>query len=281
MSGHLIGCVKRLTGLPKGHKLGLVAFADSADDRTHIGFPGPEGVMDWADVGRSQAFDIIRDLVEWGYLRQHKRGHRGQRAEYVVFPGGCCDLHRAPVEEPDVDVAALAKAAGVDEAQARLMLAALGSTLPAKESSPAGPNHEGKGPASPDPIDREHSTPGDNPGDDPRKGPESVRGSRSTPDAFTTSTTPLTPASGGTGCARHPNSPGANCRGCGTTQRQRADAQRRAAAEARRLADQAETARARAARELAAPPPAGLRGIVAAAAAEEARRTAERARMGQ
>ncbi|NHA02010.1 hypothetical protein G5V59_26840 [Nocardioides sp. W3-2-3] len=41
--------------------------------------------------------------MTWGYLQPHKAARRGQRAEYVVFPHGCCDLHRTPAEEPAVD----------------------------------------------------------------------------------------------------------------------------------------------------------------------------------
>lgn len=263
MSGHLIGCVKRLTGIPKGHKLGLVAFADSADDRTHIGFPGYEGVQEWADVGRSQAADIIADLVHWGYLRQHKRGHRGQRAEYVVFPDGCCDQHRTPVEETPVDVEALAQAAGVDLETARLMLSALGATLPAIGSDPTGPNHGGKGPARPDPIGTPTGETGDNPVDERGKGPESVRESRSDPGTFTTNNTPLPPQVGaigeldGASCPRHPTGH-PNCRGCGTTTRQRAARATKAAAEQRRAREAAKTAEDRRQRLEAADPPPDL-----------------------
>jgi hypothetical protein len=267
VSGHLIGCVKRLKGLPNGHKLGLVAFADSADDRTHIGFPGYEGVQEWADVGRSQAANIIADLVEWGFLRQHKRGHRGQRAEYVVFPSGCCDQHRTPVEEPPVDVEALATAAGVTLEAARLMLTALGTPLPAKESTQTGPNHGGKGPLRPDPNAENPSTDGDEPVDNLGKGPERVRESRSSGDAFTTSTNPPTPASGGaeaaTSCPRHPTGH-PNCRGCGTTARQRAAAAAKTKAAENRRLEAERVAADRRAREDAARPPTDLLDAVRA-----------------
>ncbi|NGZ99416.1 hypothetical protein G5V59_00325 [Nocardioides sp. W3-2-3] len=113
MSGHLIGCagdLKSIPGLvdddgrpvpiPKSHKSALLAFADSADNITHIGFAGYAGVQKWAVCSRGRAAESIRDLVEWRLLKPHKRGYRGQRAEYVVFPDGCCDLHRKPVDEP-------------------------------------------------------------------------------------------------------------------------------------------------------------------------------------
>lgn len=116
MSGHLIGCAGEAQDLGKSHKLALVAFADSADDRTHIAFPGYEGVMKWASCSRSRAAELINDLEEAGYLLQHRRAQPGRRAEYVVFPGGCCDLHR-PEAEPRPTVAAVvawARDAGVE-----------------------------------------------------------------------------------------------------------------------------------------------------------------------
>lgn len=278
MSGHLIGCVKPITDLPtRSHKLALLAFADSGDDRTHIALPGYEGVQEWVGCGRSQAFALIQDLIRLGYLRQHKRGHRGQRAEWIVFPNGCCDTHRTPVAEEPVDVDQLAAAAGVDVEQARLLLTAMGHDAPPsktaqKASTPPGPNGRGLGPTPPDPIDPDTQRAGDNPGEnartDHRQGPESVRDPRVTADAVTpSSTSPLPPETGG--CRRHPKSTHPNCRGCGTTDRQKAERAARAAAERRRQRSAQETAAAREQRQQAAPPPQDLRDRVAAAAAEE------------
>jgi hypothetical protein len=280
MSGHLIGCVKPIKDLPtRSHKLALLAFADSGDDRTHIALPGYEGVQEWVGCGRSQAFALIQDLITLGYLRQHKRGHRGQRAEWIVFPNGCCDTHRTPVAEEPVDVDQLAAAAGIDPEQARLLLTAMGHDAPPsktaqKGSDQPGPNERGKGPVTPDPIgdDTPHAV--DNPGDEAAKGTEWVRQPRVTADAFTPSENPLTPTGKPAGerstgrCSRHPEGH-ANCRGCGTTARQRADAERRAAAELHRAEQRALAQQARLARDQAAPPPEDLRDRVAAAAAEQ------------
>lgn len=276
MSGHLIGCVKPIKDLPtRSHKLALLAFADSGDDRTHIALPGYEGVMEWADVGRSQAFALIQDLIRLGYLRQHKRGHRGQRAEWIVFPNGCCDTHRTPVAEEPVDVDQLAAAAGIDPEAARLLLTAMGHDAPPsktaqKGSDQPGPNERGKGPARPDPIGGETPQPGDNPGENAGKGTERVRQPRVIADAFTPSKDPLTPTGTPAGgrCSRHPNGH-SNCRGCGTTARQRADADRRAAAERHRAEQRALAEAARLERQQAAPPPEDLRDRVAAAAAQQ------------
>lgn len=280
MSGHLIGCVKPITDLPtRSHKLALLAFADSGDDRTHIALPGYEGVQEWVGCGRSQAFALIQDLIRLGYLRQHKRGHRGQRAEWIVFPNGCCETHRTPVAEEPVDVDQLAAAAGVDPEQARLLLTAMGHDAPPsrsgqKASGPAGPYERGMGPAQTGPKEPESAHPGDNPGDESRKGTERVRQSRVTADAFTPSRNPLTPTGKPAGerstgtCSRHPNGH-ANCRGCGTTARQRADAERRAAAELHRAEQRALARQSRQERDAAAPPPPDLRDRVAAAAAEQ------------
>lgn len=259
MSGHLIGCAGR-TELPTSHKLALVAFSDSADDRTHIGFPGYEGVMAWACCSRGRAAELIRDLVEWGYLRQHKRGHRGQRAEYVVFPSGCCETHRVPVDEPQVDVEQVARAAGVSIAQARLMLTALGTvTVPNGSDVPDAVSVNGSDASDPNDVDP--STPVGEPVDNPAKGPESVQRSRSNGDSFTPSRNPPTPTGKPSGeCAKHPNGH-PNCRGCGTTARQQAAAVRRAAAEQHRLEQQRLAAEARAARERSVPAPAGWRTV--------------------
>ncbi|XBB66843.1 hypothetical protein ABFU82_22465 [Nocardioides sp. WV_118_6] len=261
MSGHLIGCAGDLktipgtasptsegTPMPTSHKLALLAFADSADNITHIGFAGYAGVQKWAVCSRGRAAELIRDLVTWGLLRPHKRGHRGQRAEYVVFPNGCCDLHRKPADEPAVDVEQLAAAAGVSVDQARKMLAAVGGDAGGEAVvQPEGPDgatgekgsdapdanplngSDALDPSAPD-VPQQHAEPVDNPG----KGPERVHGSRSTADAFTSPTTnPPTPASGGAGCAIHDTPvPGRRC--CGTTPRQIEAAARKAANAQRR-----------------------------------------------
>lgn len=239
MSGHLIGCAGTLTDerLAPSHKLALLAFADSADDRTHIAFPGYEGVQQWAGCSRGRAAELIRDLVGYGYLLQHKKAHRGQRAEYVVFPGGCCDLHRAPAEEPPVDVDQLARAAGVSVDQARALLEAMSTGTPAQDALAADPQANGSDASdtppvnesgTSDPFQADIPTNTPDPVDNPRMGPERVQRSRSNANAFTPpTTTPLTPASGGAGCARHPDGPGPNCRGCGTTNRQLAAALKR------------------------------------------------------
>lgn len=254
MSGHLIGCAG-LTDLPTSHKLALVAFSDSADDRTHIGFPGYEGVMQWACCSRGRAAELIRDLVDWGYLRHHKRGRRGQRAEYVVFPDGCCDLHRLPVEEPAVDVEALARVAGVSVDQARQMLAAMGETTPATLPVAAGEHGaessteigsdapdamSGNASSTSDPNHAQTPEPVENGDSEEGKGPDSVQRSRSTANAFTPSTNPPSPTGkpAGVTCSKHPNGH-SNCRGCGTTARQQAKAAKTAAAEKARARSEA------------------------------------------
>jgi hypothetical protein len=251
MSGHLIGCVKPLE-LPQSHKLALVAFADSADDRTHIAFPGYEGVQEWAACSRGRAAELIKDLVSWGWLRQHKKAHRGQRAEYIVFPDGCCDLHRIPVEDPaavPVDVDQLAAAAGVSVNQARALIAAMAADVHTAGSEQS-PQPNGSGTDDPvggnesggsDPISTDAPAHVSEAVDNPGMGPERVHGSRSTANAFTPSEKiPPSPAGkpAGATCAKHPNGH-PNCRACGTSPRMRAkaaerEAQAAAAAERRR-----------------------------------------------
>lgn len=282
MSGHLIGCAGTLADerLAPSHKLALLAFADSADDRTHIAFPGYEGVQKWAGCSRGRAAELIRDLVGFGYLLQHKKAHRGQRAEYVVFPGGCCDLHRAPTEEPPVDVDQLARVAGVSVAAARALLDALQDDAGVHEA-PSGrspqPNGSDASDTFPlnesgasDAFDRDVHTEAPEAVENAGKGPERVRGSRSTANAFTPpTTTPLTPASGGAGCARH-TTPARNCRGCGTTNRQLA-AQAKADADRRHREAQAAAAAADRARPRGPAPGTESARARARAAAREAK----------
>lgn len=273
MSGHLIGCAGALKHLPidehlpeddrrlipTSHKLALLAFADSADDRTHIGFAGYDGVQRWAVCSRGRAAELIRDLVAWGLLEQHKRGHRGQRAEYVVFPHGCCDLHRPETEDEtdvDVDVEQLAAAAGVSVDQARQLLAAMAAggvdvqpagTGPATPEKGSGAPDATSGNASdtPDPIRPGVHDDAAEPVDNPGKGPERVHESRSTADAFTPSKDSPYPAGEPAGrCPAHPNGH-ANCRSCGTSPRARRTSQKRAAAAAARAAEQQRRSRER------------------------------------
>lgn len=265
MSGHLIGCVKQLK-LPSSHKLALIAFADSADDRTHIAFPGYEGVQEWADVSRSRSAELIKDLVAWNLLQPYKAARRGQRAEYIVFPSGCCDLHRPAEEPPGPDIEAAAAAAGVTVEQARALLGMVSTeAVVQSEHEPEYP--QGNGSDSPDPSPRngsdapdpngpvvhaKHTKPVENPG---AEGPERVHRVQMGSDAsdpFTPSTTsPLPPASGGNAatatndarCSRgHVLGQGRNCRECGTTGKALAAARQRAAAEQRRAAHAAAAA---------------------------------------
>lgn len=91
---HLTDCAMAVQDLLPAHKLALWAFADSADHHTRIGLPGIEGVMRAATCSRARAFELIADLVTQGYLLKHRGGHRGRRAEYIVFPQGCCPEHQ-------------------------------------------------------------------------------------------------------------------------------------------------------------------------------------------
>lgn len=253
MSGHLIGCAGAVDDRRIGtsHKLALVAFADSADDRTHIGFPGYPGVMKWANVSRARAAELIRDLVEFGYLEQHKKAHRGQRAEFIVFPNGCCELHRTPVAEPDVDVDELAAAAGVSVDQARRLLDAIHSPKGSDAPDALGGNESD----APDPITHTTTEAVENPVENPSVQAERVHKGSDAPDPFTPSEnkTPLPPnptsTAGGAGarpvvadasspCPAHRTSHPAGkdgCRGCGRSARQLAEA-----AEAHRRATELE-----------------------------------------
>lgn len=239
MSGHLIGCAGALEHiyvdgkerkLPTSHKLALLAYADSADDRTHIGFAGYAGVRKWAVCSRSRAAELIADLCAWGLLEVHATARPGRRAEYTVFPGGCCEIHRPADEETTPDIDALARAEGIDPAAARRLIEAMnGSDL--SDTSPP----DGSGASNPLPPDNAQPTP--DPVDNNHHEPERVQNGSGASDPFTTSSTsPLPPPASRQGrCAAHPAGR-ANCRGCGTTPRQLAAAGKKVAADRRRAA---------------------------------------------
>lgn len=285
MSGHLIGCVKRLD-IGKSHKLALVAFADSADDITHIGFPGSDGVQEWAACSKSRAAELVTDLVAMGYLQLHRRGRPGRRAEYIVFPRGCCVVHRPDLsgEGPDDtlrQVLADLTAAGLELTDEQLaviqgrLTAADENTSEISDQSP--PDMSEKSDPSPS-VDGNRSEISD----------QSAQQDQNTSEnsgPFTTSTTtPPPPTTGGdrstgqsvppspaahapsslTGrqavtpfigrvCQKHGTTQAPNCRGCGTTQRQIDKAEAKAKAEAARLADRQASAQSRATTGTGAP----------------------------
>jgi hypothetical protein len=286
VSGHLIGCAGDVKDVGKSHKLALVAFADSADDRTHIAFPGYEGVMKWASCSRSRAAELISDLVAAGYIRLHKTSRPGRRAEYVVFPDGCCDLHRTPVEEPEsaptpADLVAALAAAGVDltPEQAQRLATANGSEI----SDPSSGNRSEISDAS----DDESGNGSGNGSEISDASEQQVQNGSEISEHFTTSNTPPSPRKRGaiapSNCQRHGTAPQPNCRGCGTTNRQLAAARAR---EGKRLADEADARRAaefRARREqLAAQPPevSGLLGETRRRIAESKTHTKARKKIG-
>lgn len=114
MSVHLIECAAEIVLRP-AEKLVLLCFADSGSNDGRVALPGLDAVMTWSGLGRSQALAVVRRLVELRLLArrvdagsgQVVGGHRGQRAEFVVFPLGCCDRHgKAPAGPVDDDQAA-------------------------------------------------------------------------------------------------------------------------------------------------------------------------------
>jgi hypothetical protein len=224
VSIHLLECAARRAVPTPSHKLVLMAFADSADRHTHIALPGLQQVREWAGgeqpMSKSQALHITAQLVDLGLLTKHRRGHNGKRAEYVVFPDGCCSEHpRPPADEETI-----------------------GSGTP----DPDPPAESG----TPDPTSQ--------PGRVWQTGPNTLVGSglgpaHRTPSPATTTNPPNPPASRGepnpssnhTGCQRPGPLPHSNCRGCGTTNRQVAAATTAAAKAARVDAIKAEQLAAR------------------------------------
>lgn len=154
MSLHLCLCAIELeaddrTPFTPRHKLAMWAFADSGSEQTRISMPGLEAVMKAASVKRARALGLTRELVSMGLLAHWKQGYRGHRAEFLVFPNGCCEKHGPLLID------------GV------LWSSHLGLAAPAKQkgSTTVDPfstvGEDRKGPRTLDPID-------------PRKGPRSV-----------------------------------------------------------------------------------------------------------
>jgi hypothetical protein len=235
MSIHLIDCALKTT-LPATHKLVLIAFANSADDLTRIAYPGQENVMAYASTSRTRSYLVIKELVERGFLKLHRQGRRGRRAEYVVFPNGCCEGHGKHCVHNETE------------------------WVP-----PTGPSErEESRPRDPDPSEQLGSRPRDpasvngshlrdpngveDLGSHPRD-PLSVKGPNRVPPTGPLTyltTNPPTPQRAGGICKRHPDTPGENCRACGTTSRQieRAAAKTKAAAKRNATVDFIHTQRA-------------------------------------
>jgi hypothetical protein len=92
MASHLMDCAASMK-LPASKKLVLMAFADSGDKFTRRALPGFETVLEWSGLARSRAMEVISELIEDGLLVRVAAATVGKRAEFVVFPKGCCVLH--------------------------------------------------------------------------------------------------------------------------------------------------------------------------------------------
>lgn len=94
MSIHHLQCaaeVKIDGHFTASHKLSLMCFGNSAADETRIAIPGRDVVQMWSCAGRSWSAEILANLVELRLLFKKSNAYRGHRAEYIVFPMGCCE----------------------------------------------------------------------------------------------------------------------------------------------------------------------------------------------
>lgn len=271
MSIHLVECAANLP-LPPSTKLALMAFADSADRHTHLAMPGLEQVMRWASVGRSRAAEIVAELADLQLLDKHAAGHRGRRAEYVVFPNGCCAEHiRPPADDSDDDSR---KGSAGPESMS-------GNASGGPDPMPPG----GNGSSRPDPFSGKGSDTPDSTTSLRPTGPITHKGSGKGPVASgplpsVNNKPPHPPAAAGGdshSCSKPGPTPHANCRGCGTTNRQIQQAERKAAAERKRLQD-LEQLRERQERTRAQAVATQERSAAAAMAIAEARATFGKAR---
>lgn len=132
MAIHLLECAATST-LPPSKKLALMALADDADKITRIGSVGLEGIMAWSGLKKSRALAVLAELVTEGYIRRHQAGRIGRRAEFVVFPAGCCALH-GPVKPGSGQADPVGNGSGGS------------GTADPSGSSPADPKEEVEGP---------------------------------------------------------------------------------------------------------------------------------------
>lgn len=245
MSIHHLECAAELKHLIPSKKLVLMAVCDDADKETRLGAPGIDKLHLWSGINaKSQVLAVIAELVDEGYLERVSPGRKGRKAVFRVFARvGCCALH-GPVAAPASDQRDL------DQQVVETAEAIAAATAPAGSGQPA-PAPAGIGSGQPDanPIAPGSALP------DPDLSIGSGEGSgldRTPP--VSPENNPPTPASGGAGCARHTNpaEPGVNCRGCGTTNRQLAEARKRdrvAAEAAARIEAQRKRQEAAAARD--------------------------------
>jgi hypothetical protein len=255
VSLHLMECVRPLR-LNPSTKLALLAFADSADSATQIAFPGLEAVMEWASVSRSRAAAVVAELVDAGLLRHHRPGHRGRRAEYVVFPGGCCDAHPRPRVDDDNEPTYPRSVTPSGRPSWAPPLPTADGTQTAEKGSCAQDSVSVKASRGQDPI---ATTPADRvlPAAPSRRKGSCLDTAHGTP-SLTTTTTPQPPPAPPAGepnqpaCAAHGPIPGPNCRTCGTSPR--AASRVAAAAAATRARDDRLAAQAARAAAAAAPP---------------------------
>ena len=70
--------------LPPNHRLVLLAYADHANDDGSSVYPGRDRMAEKTGYSKGTIGRITSQLLEAGWLRQTKHGHRGQRAEYRV-----------------------------------------------------------------------------------------------------------------------------------------------------------------------------------------------------
>lgn len=246
---HLTHCALELP-IPAATKLALVAFCDSADDRTRLAFPGLERVMKTASVARTRAFELVNELEDLGLLVKHRAGHRGRRAEYIVFPRGCCAAHPAPpVDDEDTTSDDQPKGSATADPNTPME--------PSEKGSATADSMSGKGSATADPksgVSKGSATA------DPSgvKGPERVR--HSGPLLQQELHTPQPPASGGRGCRCTTSKTCRHCRDTAALEAKKAAAARQREADAAALA-----ASRRAKAQTPAPNPALLAAARAAA----------------
>lgn len=95
MSIHLV-TETSATPLPASHKLVLLCLAESArNDYKRLAWPGMPALRMWSGLSESRVLAVLGELEKRGLIARVGRGQKYRRAEFVVFPKGCCRRHGA------------------------------------------------------------------------------------------------------------------------------------------------------------------------------------------
>lgn len=125
-------------------KLAFMCFAESARDTDRVAFPGTDLLLKWTNVKRSQLHNLINRLIELQLIERTQRACRNRRAEYRLFPLGCCVAHGKTAAHrgvDDADVVVIGASTGEPD-HARTVDPLTGALGPIREPNGSNPRAE-------------------------------------------------------------------------------------------------------------------------------------------